>query len=65
MFRIMVVEDDVNSRRLMQAVIEQNGYEAIPAADGVEALELMDKKHVDLIVLDVMMPRMDGYALAK
>lgn len=64
MFQIMVVEDDINARRLMQAVIEQNGYEAIPASDGAEALALMDKKHVDLIVLDVMMPHMDGYTLA-
>ena len=54
MFQIMVVEDDINARRLMQAVIEQNSYAAIPASDGAEALALMDKKHVDLIVLDVM-----------
>ena len=60
MFQIMVVENDINARRLMQAVIEQNGYAAIPASDGAEALALMDKKHVDLIVLDVMMPNMDG-----
>ena len=60
MFQIMVVEDDINARRLMQAVIEQNSYAAIPASDGAEALALMDKKHVDLIVLDVMMPNMDG-----
>ena len=65
MFQIMVVEDDINARRLMQAVIEQNGYEAIPASDGAEALALMDKKHVDLIVLDVMMPHMDGYTLTR
>ena len=65
MFQIMVVEDDINARRLMQAVIEQNGYAAIPASDGAEALALMDKKHVDLIVLDVMMPHMDGYTLAR
>lgn len=64
MFQIMVVEDDINARRLMQAVIEQNSYAAIPASDGAEALALMDKKHVDLIVLDVMMPHMDGYTLA-
>lgn len=65
MFQIMVVEDDINARRLMQAVLEQNGYAAILAADGAEALELMDKKHVDLIVLDVMMPNMDGFTLAR
>lgn len=65
MFRIMVVEDDVNTRKLMQAVLDQNGYEPILACDGLEALEILDKKHVDLIVLDVMMPRMDGLALTR
>lgn len=65
MFQIMVVEDDINARRLMQAVLEQNGYEAVCASDGLEALEIMDKKHIDLIVLDVMMPNMDGYALTR
>jgi len=61
----MVVEDDRNTRRLMAAVLQQNGYEPILAQDGVEALDLLEKKHVDLILLDVMMPRMDGYAFAR
>ena len=61
MFRILVVEDDKNARRLMSAVLTRYGYEPVCAADGVEALELMDHKHIDLIILDVMMPRMDGY----
>ena len=61
MFQIMVVEDDKNVRRLMETVLTRYGYEPILACDGVEALEIMDRKHVDLIVLDVMMPRMDGY----
>jgi len=62
MYRIMVVEDDQNARRLMETVLTRYGYEPIMARDGLEALDLMDQKHVDLIVLDVMMPRMDGYA---
>lgn len=61
MFQILVVEDDKNTRRLMSAVLTRYGYEPILAGDGVEALEIMDHKHVDLIILDVMMPRMDGY----
>ena len=61
MFQILVVEDDKNVRRLMATVLTRYGYEPILASDGVEALELMDRKHVDLIILDVMMPRMDGY----
>ena len=65
MFRILVVEDDVNTRKLMQAVLSQNGYEPVPAADGVEALDILDKKQIDLILLDIMMPRMDGYEFTE
>ena len=61
MFNILVVEDDKNSRRLMCTVLEQYGYTAIPASDGIDALDVLDKKHVDLIILDIMMPRMDGF----
>ena len=65
MFNIMVVEDDPNTRKLIQAILSQNGYDIIPAEDGEHALELLDKKHVDLIVLDIMMPRMDGYQFTE
>lgn len=65
MFHILVVEDDKNTRKLMAAVLTQNGYEPILASDGLEALEILDKKHVDLIVLDIMMPRMDGYQFTE
>ena len=61
MFRILVVEDDKNARLLMETVLLRCGYEPITACDGEEALEILDRKQVDLIVLDVMMPRMDGY----
>jgi len=65
MFRILVVEDDANTRKLMCAVLKQNGFEPLQAADGVQALDLMDREHVDLAVLDLMMPNMDGYTLAR
>ena len=65
MFRIMVVEDDKNTRRLMETVLSQHGYEPVPACDGIEALEILDKKHIDLILLDIMMPRMDGYEFTE
>ena len=61
MFQILVVEDDKNVRRLMSAVLTRYGYEPILAENGEEALEILDHKHVDLVLLDVMMPRMDGY----
>ena len=65
MFHILVVEDDANTRKLMETVLTQNGYQPLLARDGVEALEVLDRKHVDLIVLDIMMPRMDGYEFTE
>ena len=65
MFRILVVEDDANIRKLMCAVLRQNGFETLRADDGLQALDVMDKEHIDLVVLDLMMPNMDGYELTK
>ena len=65
MFHILVVEDNADMRELFCTVLSDSGYQCLPAADGVEALELMDKEYVDLIVADIMMPNMDGYALTK
>ena len=65
MFNIMVVEDDNNTRKLMCTVLEQYGYSTYPANDGIDGLEILDKKHIDLIVLDIMMPRMDGFELTE
>ena len=65
MFHIMVVEDDLHTRKLMDAVLRQNGYETILACDGEDALDKMESRHVDLILLDIMMPRMDGYEFTK
>ena len=65
MFNIMVVEDDPSTRKLMQAILSQNGYEPVLAENGEHALEILDKKHVDLIVLDIMMPKMDGYQFTE
>lgn len=63
MFRILVGEDDPGTRRLMQDTLTDAGYEPILAADGMQALELLAEKHVDLLILDVMMPKLDGFAL--
>ena len=65
MFVIMVVEDNQNTQKLMCAVLERQGYHTLCANDGEEALNLLEQKHVDLILLDLMMPRMDGYEFTK
>ena len=65
MFRILVVDDDKNTRMLMKAVLEAENYSVSTAENGEEALAVMDVTHVDLVVLDVMMPKMDGYAVAR
>jgi DNA-binding response OmpR family regulator len=65
MIRILVVDDDKNTRLLLTAVLEAAGYTVITAENGEAALEVMDRAHIDLVVLDVMMPKMDGYEFTK
>ncbi len=61
MFHILVVDDDKNTRRFLRAVLEAEHYTVYTACDGADALEVMDREHIDLVVLDIMMPNMDGY----
>ena len=65
MLHILVVDDDRSTRLFMQALLEAENYAVSLAADGVEALEVMERQHVDLVLLDIMMPRMDGYEFAR
>ncbi len=65
MFHILVVDDDKNTRRLMRAVLESANYTVSTAEDGAKALELLDKEYIDLVLLDVMMPNMDGYTFTE
>ena len=65
MFHILVAEDNKNTARLMTAVLKHAGYEVFHAENGIEALGIMDKQHVDLILLDVMMPEMNGYEFTE
>ncbi len=65
MVHILVVDDDRNTRRYFQALLESRGYGVTVAENGLEALEAMDRIHIDLVVLDVMMPGMDGYTFTQ
>ena len=65
MFHILVVDDDRNTRRLLRAVLESDGYTVTTAENGEKAFEVLDCEHIDLIVLDIMMPVMDGYRFTK
>lgn len=65
MFHILVVDDDKNTRLLMRAVLEGENYQVTTAENGEKALEALEWEHIDLVVLDVMMPGMDGYEFTK
>lgn len=65
MFRILVVDDDKNIRYVMKEILETAQYEVFTAKDGEEAFEIIEKEHVDLAIVDIMMPKMDGYQFTK
>jgi len=65
MFHILVVDDDKNTRLFFKAILERSGYTVFTADNGVSALQMLDTTHIDLIVLDIMMPSMDGYEFTK
>lgn len=63
--RILIVEDHERLLRALQSVLEADGYQVFTALDGVEALEVMEQAQPDLVVADIMMPRMDGYTFYR
>lgn len=65
MFQILVVEDDRELRDLFCTVLTDNGYTAIPTADGMAAFDLLEHAYIDLVISDIMMPRMDGFELIR
>lgn len=65
MFQILIAEDDAQLRQMFCRVLQRSGFTPIPVADGQEALEALEREVVDLIVSDIMMPRMDGYELVQ
>jgi DNA-binding response OmpR family regulator len=65
MFNLLVVDDDKNTRLLLKAVLEAEKYTVFTATDGLDALKIMDSEHIDLVIVDIMMPGMDGYEFTK
>jgi len=63
--RVLVVDDDASIRELLSTVLQDDGYEVVPAANGEDALAVCARWRPDVIVLDLMMPVMDGWTFAK
>ena len=63
--KIMVVDDDANIGELLRLYLEKEGYDTVVMTDGVAALEAFDTAKPDLILLDVMMPRLDGWQVCR
>ena len=65
MIKILVVEDDMDLNRFVSSSLRNVGYDVVSCFDGLEALEKMDEEKCDLLLTDIMMPRMNGFELAE
>ncbi|HHX56994.1 MAG TPA: response regulator transcription factor [Clostridiales bacterium] len=65
MYKLLVVDDEVNIRKVVREYAEFEGYEIEEAEDGMQAVEMAKKKDYDLIIMDVMMPKLDGFSSCK
>lgn len=65
MFSILVVEDDETLNKMLCAKLKQEHFQTFQAFNGEEALQVLDKEYIDLIICDIMMPKMDGFTLTK
>lgn len=65
MVNILIVDDDKNIRKLMQVVLERQGFKVYSASDGEQGLKIIDQVKINLAIVDIMMPNMDGYEFTK
>lgn len=65
MFHILVVEDDTALNKMICVKLKQENYHIWSASNGLEALDIMEQQHIDLLISDIMMPELDGYELTK
>ena len=63
--KILVVDDEASIRRILETRLKMAGYNVVTAEDGEEAVDLFNKTNPDLVILDVMMPKMDGYEVTR
>lgn len=64
-YKILVADDEAEIRELLRLYLEKDGYEVIEAADGAKALSALQKEAIDLVILDIMMPGIDGYRVLQ
>ncbi len=60
MKKILIIEDDLDIQELIQFFLEDQGYEVITASDGIDGIAVFLKEQIDLILLDILLPKMDG-----
>lgn len=65
MVNILVIEDDKNTRKLLETILTREGYSVFKAKHGIDAMNILEEYYIDLIILDIMMPNMDGYEFVK
>jgi DNA-binding response OmpR family regulator len=63
--KVLIIDDDVGIRKLLSKFLEREKFETIVAEDGLEGVEMAKKNHPDLIIMDIIMPRMDGLTAAR
>ncbi len=64
-YKILIADDEAEIRDVLHLYLEKDGYEVVEAADGVEAMEKIKKEQPDLVILDIMMPGLDGYRVLR
>ena len=63
--KILIIDDDIRIRTLLHRFLQRRGFDTMLAEDGLEGIEMAKKSHPDLIILDVVMPRMDGLTAGR